>query len=98
MRTKACELVLRSVCTENLPIILRWRPIVEVVIAGEKLPTGHYDAFAVRDGFADFSDMERFWFETHRGIDRFPGELVRWLAPTSRVAMGTDLMPKREAA
>lgn len=91
MRTKSCDLILRSVCLANLPVVLRWRPIVEVLLADEKLPTGDYDAFATRDGFADFSDMERFWFETHASIDRFAGELIRWLAPSSPAEMGADL-------
>lgn len=91
MRTKSCELILRSVCIMTLPIVLKWKPIVEVIVNDEKLPTKDFDFFAQRDGFADFSDMERFWFETHGDLIGFRGEMIRWRAPSSPVEMGADL-------
>jgi hypothetical protein len=99
MRTRSCELILRSICVANVPIVLLWRPVVEIVFDGEKLSTGMFNALAVRDGFSDFDDMERFWAETHPGITRFAGEMIRWKAPiASPVEMGHDVVPEARAA
>lgn len=101
MRQPSCALILRSVCVATFPVRLIWRPVVEVIVDGEKLPTAEFDAFARRDGFIDFDGMERFWAENHPGLTIFPGTLVRWQAPTSRVAMGATIaLPAkdREAA
>ena len=93
MRTKHCELILRSVCTAQLPVRLLWWPIVEVEVDGEKLPPSGLDPFAWRDGFADFDEMEAFWAEVHPGINQFRGVLIRWHAPSpdAPAAMGATI-------
>lgn len=94
MRTRQCELILRTVCIETLSVVLRWRPIVEVMVSGERLPWADFDAFAQCDGFDDFDAMEAFWAETHPGKTVFDGEVIRWQAPASPVEMGaTVAMP-----
>ena len=90
MRTSSCELILRTICTEHHLVTLRWRPIVEVLIGREKLPTSRLDDFAQGDGFDDFEAMERFWAETHR-VDCFAGELMRWKPPLGLVEMGAEI-------
>jgi hypothetical protein len=99
MRTQHCRLILKSVCVATFDVVLRWRPIVEVIIGDEKLPLGQFDVFARRDGFGDFDDMERFWAEVHPGIRRFVGELIRWQPPARRCEMGAIVAtPKAGAA
>jgi hypothetical protein len=103
MRTKSCELILRTICLYTSPVTLMWRPIVEVKVDDERLSAQKLDAFARRDGFADFDAMEVFWAETHPGKTVFHGEVIRWQAPSSPVEMGaTVAMPApaktREAA
>lgn len=88
MRTKACRLILRTTCTERLSVLLRWRPIIEFQIDGERLDPSGYEAFARRDGFADVADMEAFWAGTHGPVEWFRGEIIRWLPPSAPVEIG----------
>jgi hypothetical protein len=91
MRTKHCRLIFKTTCIELLQVWLRWRPIVEVIIDGEKLPLRDFDGFARRDGFSDFEAMERFWAQTHGAASVFDGEMPRWRAPSAPVEMGASI-------
>lgn len=48
-------------------------PLVELVQGGYAL-----DRFAISDGFADWEDLCRFWWDTHKARD-FTGAWIRWL-------------------
>lgn len=92
MRTRSCQLILRTVCIGRFEVRLRWRPVIEVLVGEEKVESGAaLDAFARRDGFADFAEMERFWAETHPGIDVFDGECIEWKRPRGPVEMGVTV-------
>lgn len=91
MRTKQCRLILKTVCLTVLPVQLRWRPVIEFTLNGDRLAAAAMDAFAKHDGFDDVSDMERFWAETHPRIEVFAGVVVSWRPPRSPVPIGTIL-------
>lgn len=79
MRTTACELVARAVCTEQLPIAMEvsGTGIASIEIGGRRYPPQHYREFALADGFTGFPDMGAFWLYMH-GRGRFEGVLIRW--------------------
>ncbi len=68
----------KTTCTKRAPIILRWRPAIEIIEDGEKLPEQSFDRFAVEDGFDDMDDMARFWCEVHGAIEVFTGVHLYW--------------------
>lgn len=99
MRTKSCELILRSVCTASLAVTLVWRPRIEIIVESENWADPQlHDCFAHRDGFRDMDDMAGFWREVHAGIDRFEGRLIRWQRPPLRAEMGATVMLPKVAA
>jgi uncharacterized protein YqfB (UPF0267 family) len=65
MRTKHCRLIARVQCIGIRPITLD---------LAEDMP----DAFAHRDGFADWEDMRAFWRQFHPGVETFTGVLILW--------------------
>ena len=87
MRTRQCRLLARAICqsVERIKIDVDGGSVhfcrqVET-IAGAEL-----DAFARRDGFADWPDMQAFWRAEHPSIATFDGVLIRWdelLPPTA---------------
>jgi len=52
--------------------------IIGTAEAREVIRTPLLDAFARRDGFADWADMVAFWRETHGPIESFEGLCIRW--------------------
>lgn len=91
MRTRACRLILKTLCTGTVPVVLRWRPVMEVTVDDERLQPSAHDAFAQADGFADFLAMAAFWDTYHPTIELFRGVLSRWRAPAEPVEIGTDI-------
>lgn len=82
MRTRQCRLIGRTTCVEVLGVVLDFhfrRIFIARRVGGHDLLLGdaELDAFARRDGFADFGDMRRFWRETH-DEDVVSGALIRW--------------------
>lgn len=98
MRTRSCQLILRTVCTTTFEVTLRWRPVIEVLVDGHRISPKEFDAFAIDDGFADFAEMEAFWADAHPRLDCFRGTLIKWLPPSSPVEMGSEVKALSEAA
>lgn len=83
MRTKHCRKIIADpLCRAVYPVrLILWKDEVS-----EIKPTGadrlteaaQLDAFAVRDGFGDWSDMRGFWRVFHPGVTLFDGVLVGW--------------------
>lgn len=92
MRTRTCALILRTVCVGRESVTLRWSPVVEVILGGERLPPASLDTFARCDGFADFDAMEKFWADVHPGIPVFDGQVMRWKPPAGLVEMGAEIV------
>ncbi|GJD97739.1 hypothetical protein [Methylobacterium iners] len=92
MRTRYCSLIAEPICEAVLPIIIELD--AQIVMLDERIITDPdaLDAFAVSDGFAEWSKLDAFWRRTHPGTSVFRGVLVRWtpLDPSER--------PLREAA
>jgi hypothetical protein len=88
MRTRQCKLICRAVCEEVLPIVLCFGDGSDEWVSFRSLTfrtSIALDHFALRDGFADWSDLKAFWREQHPGVDRFEGVLISW-SPLSIVA------------
>jgi hypothetical protein len=82
MRTKACRLLGRFVCTavEQIRIAVKWKSwtSTRIWINGEILSVDESEEFARRDGFASFAVFQRYW-KTHRGGDLpFDGFVFHW--------------------
>lgn len=74
MRTKRCRKILESVITKVQDIeIHQWT----VRVDGEILFADECEQLAIRDGFANFSDMMKFW------DGRLPlyGDIIHWKNP-----------------
>jgi hypothetical protein len=81
MRTKACFLIARGVCSIVIPIRIvngRGSDGWHVEIDGWELEgRPALDRFARLDGFRGAAEMRRFWREEH-GPGVFEGVIVRW--------------------
>lgn len=81
MRTKKCRLIATAPCVGVWPIHL-WFAGHDRVMIGTMLvdlgTSAELDAFAVKDGFADWSAMKAFWLDVHETVDDFIGMLIRW--------------------
>jgi len=88
MRTRQCRLIGRRLCTNVLPVFIRFDDQHDeregfctpgLVIGGiDKTERLMRDGFAIRDGFADWSDLKAFWRANHPGQDKFDGVLIVW--------------------
>lgn len=79
-----------AVCERSGPITLNFgsatrRPFVVVFSTPEAaqaeniiLTPDELDAFAVRDGFADWQDLADFWTETHGQTEEWSGVIITW--------------------
>jgi hypothetical protein len=83
MRTRHCEKILPDVrCIEVCKVVIQFDGEGEIDrITTDGLPVRDLDAFAVRDGFTDASDMAAFWRSEHGPREVFHGVLVEWAAP-----------------
>lgn len=99
MRTKHCRLIGRATCLEVLPCRIDVEHAAADVYGSTGIEqfqddciddVGTIDRFAVQDGFADWTEMERFWRRQNPGVLVFKGVLIRWtdFAPASRVGGG----------
>lgn len=88
MRTKECFLIGRARCVGCRPIFVnigrpRGGPYVRIEGDEPLLAASELDAFARRDGFADFGEFSMFWYEHHHAdMYDFRGVLITW-EPTS---------------
>ncbi len=67
-------LILDTVCIGYTRIVITTDGIT---VADKPIPAGELDAFAVKDGFDDWSEMAA-WFTMKRGLP-FTGRLIRWV-------------------
>jgi hypothetical protein len=80
MRTKQCRLIARKTCVAADPITLNFVSFgMGYIICGGRClrRQTELDAFASFDGFQSFTEMAKFWAETH-GADDFHGWHIRW--------------------
>lgn len=91
MRTRQCRLILRTRCIGSSAVQLRFAPVIEIHVGGERLAVRELDDFARADGFDDFSEMEAFWAASHPNTPVFDGVLIRWAPPPGPVEMGSDV-------
>lgn len=79
MRTKQCRLIGRATCRSVLPIAFNFKAGRVTVEGLFTIGTAaELDAFAVSDGFADWSELRGFWKAEHGAIERFSGVIVHW--------------------
>ena len=87
MRTRDCRLLARAICqsVERIKIDVDGGSVhfcrqVETITGAE------LDAFARRDGFADWRDMQAFWRAEHPSVSVFDGVLITWAGLLPRTA------------
>jgi hypothetical protein len=77
MRTRACRLIGRAMCSQVTPI--RLNLAADLIDAGGMLHAwDELDAFAVNDGFTDWADLKAFWAHAHPSTPIFSGIMLRW--------------------
>lgn len=87
MRTLQCRLLARAICqsTERIKIDVDGGS-VHFCRQAETITGGELDAFASRDGFTDWQDMQAFWRAEHPSISVFDGVLITWAGLLPRTA------------
>lgn len=87
MRTAHCRKIVPDVrCTEVMNITILFDGEGEIDrIKTDGLVVRDLDAFAIRDGFTDASDMAEFWRRTHGKVGAFHGVIIEWAAPRSEL-------------
>ncbi len=83
MRTKLCRKICADVrCTEVMAVEIRFKAsgLIEGIFT-DQVPVLDLEAFALRDGFSDLSEMSAFWRASHGKQDVFHGVLIEWAAP-----------------
>lgn len=87
MRTASCRRICEDVrCTDVMLIQIDFDTEGEIdCIMTDHVRVRDVDAFAVRDGFTDASDMAAFWRRQNgqRPDTNFTGYLIEWAAPKS---------------
>lgn len=87
MRTANCRRICEDVrCTDVMLITIDFDTEGEIdCIMTDHVTVRDLDAFAVRDGFTDASDMAAFWRQQNgqRPDTSFTGYLIEWAAPKS---------------
>lgn len=80
MRTLQCRLLGRAICrsVERIKIDVDGGSIHYPRWAETFSGDDDLDAFARRDGFADWADMQAFWRAEHPSISVFDGVLIEW--------------------
>ena len=84
MRTKHCRLIGEAQFLSVMPVRLIFTAPARARVfelGGEILSPDSMEAFARSDGFADTSEMARFWWDNHEGEGHelaFKGVLIRW--------------------
>lgn len=78
MRTRQCAIIGRAVCERVLPVILFFKSGTLEINGFQDDDPVALDAFAVRDGFADWATLARFWRATHGSYECFGGMLIKW--------------------
>ena len=88
MRTQACRLLATTTCSSQ-DRLRAWFDRPRIIIG--ELEDGHpveevnhvadFDVFAQADGFTDYDDMARFWWDVHKTRE-FDMRWIRW-DPTS---------------
>jgi hypothetical protein len=79
MRTKQCRLIGRATCESVHHVSLLPFRFQQGRVRVDGYPERALDAFARRDGFADWDDLCDFWSEAHRGESGlFEGVLIKW--------------------
>lgn len=85
MRTQSCHRIWDDVrCTDVMQVRIDFDSGGEIDrIETDHVPVRDLDAFAVRDGFTDASDMAAFWRAQNgqRPNSTFSGYLIEWAAP-----------------
>jgi hypothetical protein len=78
MRTRQCHLIGTSVCQYIIPITINLD--AHRIALGDAVfdETRDLDAFARKDGFADWPQMAAFWVKNHPHTGIFSGVLLRW--------------------
>jgi hypothetical protein len=78
MRTKHCRLIGTAICRAVNPVTIDfdWNTIAAGPVNLKKLH--ELEAFARSDGFASWSDMRKFWRDTHGEVARWSGILIEW--------------------
>ena len=106
MRTRSCRLLATAECqaSDRLRVSFQTPRVIVGEIPDEMAlddinHCADFDAFAQADGFADFEDMARFWWDLHRAR-AFDHLWIRWqpasvLSPALPVpfAKGSDPWP-----
>lgn len=89
MRTANCRRICEDVrCTDVMLIQIHFDTEGEIgCITTDDVRVRDVDAFAVRDGFTDASDMAAFWRKQNgqRPDTSFTGYLIEWAAPKSGI-------------
>lgn len=87
MRTQHCRKICEDVrCTDVLLVQIDFDGDGEIDrIETDGVPVRDLDAFALRDGFTDASEMAAFWRDQNgqRPSSSFSGYLIEWAAPRS---------------
>lgn len=78
MRTKNCFQMGVARCWNVSPIKLHFDPIDAPWVKIDDGPVEDLDAFARKDGFSDWVDLDEFWSIHHPGVYDFEGLLFRW--------------------
>jgi hypothetical protein len=76
MRTKACKLIGKTVCTSVENIGLDF--VRDHVTIDRKPAWCELNVFARQDGFADWGEMKKFWELTHGCLFDFHGVIIYW--------------------
>lgn len=79
MRTKQCQSIGVAKCTAVRDIQITFGKLSGATIGGpiEFFGGNDLDGFAQRDGFANWSEMVKFWSDEH-GTNLFTGLLIQW--------------------
>ena len=80
MRTRSCKLVARAVCLSTCEVrLLLATDLVRIDGKARYSFSRDLDAFAYRDGFANWGDLKDFWRAEHgSSVVDFEGVLVDW--------------------
>lgn len=90
MRTVHCRKIIPDVvCLRTEPVTIQFDPdgtIADILIGGQS--RADLDAFAVRDGFRDITDMAAFWRAAHGVVGTFNGVMIQWDVQRGNIDQG----------
>ena len=92
MRTAQCRKICPDLrCTDTLKIVISFDGKGEIGrIITDGVLVRDLDAFAIRDGFADASEMAAFWRAEHGPLGIWHGVIIEWAAPREAFQQGSD--------